>query len=183
MRKILLGVAMSAVMMLLLACGGAQLKTVTFNSNATCIAPSTTTRLESMSGYGAAGQPESPGDWGYDVTIVTKYYKNGVLQSTVTSSDTVYYESAPADYCNGSQNSNGESSETCYYHSSFDNSSPATTGASTRMTGPSGFSRTFPGGTGGPASVTTFSNVTVNPNGSYSVVVPAGGSLTITYLE
>lgn len=54
----------------------------------------------------------------------------------------------------------------------------ATTGAST-----SAFSRTFAGGAGGPATVTTFNDVTVTENTPYPVVVPSGGSLTITYYQ
>lgn len=52
-----------------------------------------------------------------------------------------------------------------------------TTGAST-----TGFGKTFPGGTGGAATPTTFNNVAVTPGVSYPIVVPSGGSLTITYI-
>lgn len=51
-----------------------------------------------------------------------------------------------------------------------------------------GFGKTFPGGTynfstgiGGPYPTTNFSNVTVTPSTSYSVVVPSGGSISISY--
>lgn len=54
----------------------------------------------------------------------------------------------------------------------------ATTGAST-----TGFGRTFAGGAGGPATVTTFNDVTVTENTAYPVTVPSGGSLTITYYQ
>lgn len=53
---------------------------------------------------------------------------------------------------------------------------PATTGANT-----TGFGKTFPGGAGGPASVTSFTDVAVTENTSYPVTVPTGGSLTISY--
>lgn len=53
-----------------------------------------------------------------------------------------------------------------------------TTGASATA-----FGRTFPGGTGGPASPTNFTNVAVTEGASYPVVVPAGGSVTITYYQ
>lgn len=55
---------------------------------------------------------------------------------------------------------------------------PAITGSSA-----TGFSKTFPGGAGGPATVTNFANVPVTPLASYSIVVPPGGSITITYYE
>lgn len=55
-----------------------------------------------------------------------------------------------------------------------------------------GFGKTFPGGTltgseptrtAVAASTTTFTNVPVTPGASYAIVVPSGGSLTITYIE
>jgi hypothetical protein len=54
----------------------------------------------------------------------------------------------------------------------------ATTGASA-----TGFGKTFLGGTGGAATPTNFTNVTVVPNASYNLVVPSGGSITITYYK
>lgn len=52
-----------------------------------------------------------------------------------------------------------------------------TTGSSTTA-----FGYTFPGGTGGAASPVTYNNVAVTPGASYSIVVPAGGSVSITYI-
>lgn len=53
---------------------------------------------------------------------------------------------------------------------------PATTGASATA-----FGKVFPGGLGGPATTTTFKNVPATAGASYAIVVPAGGSVTITY--
>ena len=51
-----------------------------------------------------------------------------------------------------------------------------------------GVGKTFPGGTynfstgiGGPYPTTSFSNVTVTPSTSYSIVVPSGASISISY--
>jgi hypothetical protein len=51
-----------------------------------------------------------------------------------------------------------------------------------------GVGKTFPGGTydfptgiGGPAPTTTFTNVAVTPSTSYSIVVPGGGQVSISY--
>jgi hypothetical protein len=49
-----------------------------------------------------------------------------------------------------------------------------------------GLGQTFPGGayvapTGYPATTTTFTNVTVTPSTSYSIVVPSGGTVSISY--
>lgn len=54
----------------------------------------------------------------------------------------------------------------------------ATTGADTV-----GFGKTFPGGVGGPASPVTYNNVAVTPGASYSLTIPSGGSITITYYK
>ncbi len=56
-------------------------------------------------------------------------------------------------------------------------SSPGTTGASTTA-----FGYTFAGGVNVPATPATFNNVAVTPGASYSIVVPSGGSVTITYI-
>jgi hypothetical protein len=58
-------------------------------------------------------------------------------------------------------------------------------------TATTGFSKTFPGGTLTGTTpfrtavapvTTTFTNIPVTPGASYSIVVPSGGSLTITYI-
>jgi hypothetical protein len=55
-------------------------------------------------------------------------------------------------------------------------------------TAATGVGKTFPGGTydfatgiGGAAPTTTFSNVTVTPSSSYSIVVPSGGQIAISF--
>lgn len=55
---------------------------------------------------------------------------------------------------------------------------PATTG-----TASTAFGYSFPGGTGGPGSITTQLNVPVVGGNSYAIVVPLGGSVTITYYQ
>lgn len=44
-----------------------------------------------------------------------------------------------------------------------------------------GFGYVFPGGNQGPAVPVTYNNVAVTPNTVYSLVVPSGGSITISY--
>lgn len=55
-------------------------------------------------------------------------------------------------------------------------------------TASTGIGKTFPGGTynfstgiGGAAPTTTFTNVAVTPSSSYSIVVPSGGSVSLSY--
>lgn len=55
---------------------------------------------------------------------------------------------------------------------------PGTTGANATA-----FGKTFAGGVGGPASTGVHSNVAVTPLQSYSIVVPPGGQVTITYFK
>lgn len=54
----------------------------------------------------------------------------------------------------------------------------ATTGAAATA-----FGQTFPGGVGGPAASTTVNNIAITPGATYNIVVPSGGSLTITYYQ
>lgn len=167
-------------------CGGQTLKTVTFTTSAPWTAPGNVSVLPTLSGYGQAGTPEQPGVEGFDTykTVTVYNSSNQIISGPTTTYEGASYEgSPPADYCEGTYGSQGKRTETCYSFQTFYTGSPATTGASATMTGPSGFSRTFPGGVGGAPGVTTFSNVAVTPNGVYSVNVPAGGSVTITYYE
>lgn len=48
-----------------------------------------------------------------------------------------------------------------------------------------GFGQTFPGGApeGGVAPTTTFSNVVVTPGASYSMYIPDGAAITVTYFK
>lgn len=55
---------------------------------------------------------------------------------------------------------------------------PATTGANATA-----FGKTFPGGVGAPAAVTEFTNIAITPGATYNIVVPAGGSVTISYFQ
>ena len=54
--------------------------------------------------------------------------------------------------------------------------SASTTGASATA-----FGKTFPGGAGGPAVQATYLNEPVTPGQSYSIVVPTGATVQITY--
>lgn len=178
-------------------CGRRRVQvTRTFTSNATWTAPTTTSRIDSASGYGAAGQPGDPGTPSTTTTKqVTHNYKVYIRRDGSGSdfTDQGYTDGWPpggtAYYDNHQTFS--ESDSTVYsgaedYHDPETQTvttpgTPATsptTGAATTA-----FGKTFPGGTGGPGSATTASNVAVTPGASYSIVVPAGGSLTIIYFQ
>jgi hypothetical protein len=184
MRKIL-GVAMS-LMMMLAACGGTSLKTQTFTSNATWTAPTSVSSLVSLVGKGGTGQPESE-QYMLRYTSQTNIYKrrrsDGVVEVTYGSIQT-HIGSAPSDYCLSPIQTPGDpvysESWTCvdYTDTSYWQYIPPTTGDST-----TGFGKTFPGGYGGPASPATYNEVAVTPGQSYSLVIPSGGSITISYYE
>jgi hypothetical protein len=166
----------------------------------TWTAPTTTSRIDSASGYGAAGAPGDPGTPDTTTTTskqVTHNYRF-LIRRDGTGNDTVdegYTDGWPpggtAYYDNYVTYS--ESDSTVYsgaedYHAP-ETQTTTTTTPGTPATDPTtgapttAFGRSFPGGTGGAASVTTLTNLIVTPGASYSIVVPTGGSLTITYYQ
>jgi hypothetical protein len=173
-------------------CGRRRLQvTQTFTANGVWTAPFTTSRL-SASGYGAVGV-----DGGTIVTYswqrwqyLYEYWRDGHVGKQFTGQVTSGSGHAPgSDYCDAMQYytpSDPEyvdriSFQYCYeYHESSSSSSyPATTGASATA-----FGKTFPGSTGNvPQTTTTFSDIPITPGASYNIVVPAGGSITITYFQ
>lgn len=164
--------------------GSPELVTVQFSAEATWIAPAGVTMLDSLSGKGQDGTPASAGEYGYDKYATDTYYppSNGTPVVTgpyfVARYANVPSNEIPADYCEGVMYQDGSRDETCYTHSAYNDSLPGSTGANS-----SAFGYTFPGGVGGPASTLTYGNITVTPGASYSIIVPAGGSVTITYYK
>lgn len=169
------------IFMALAGCGGVPepvLKSKTFTANETWPVPAGVTVFTTAIGKGAAGQPATSGEDGY---LIRKEYEkrvNGVLTEATTNYEFKYGGPVPGDYCQNVDRSGGIQEKTCYYHTFYEGDTAATTGAAA-----TGFGKTFPGGFGGPASNTTFNNVAVTPLNPYQVIVPAGGSITITYYE
>jgi hypothetical protein len=178
---------------------GARVRqTRTFTANTTWAAPASTTRLESIVGIGTAGTPGTPA---YDDPPITKYRQYTIKFYTYARADggdpyltnTVTY-GATMDAPGESTSSVQTAPMTGTYSSvtvttvvgyeaisvpgAHHDAEPPTTGAAA-----SGFGKTFPGGVGGPATAVTYNLVPVTPGGSYNVVVPAGGSITITWLQ
>lgn len=177
---------------MLAACGGGQLPvTKTYNTSQPITIPAGVTNLVLLSGQGAAGQAE----YDYYVqyfsdksTVYNQRNDQGGNTNALDGGTTYNYGPTPTDYCtphspyivNGVTNYTW----TCHEYANLDywETSPATTGASTTMTGPNGFTRTFAGGAGGPATNQSSSNVTVAP-GQYQLNIPSGGSITLSYYE
>lgn len=195
MRK-LAGVLLMSVFMGLVGCGGGQkptTKTYTSADNgATITIPATVGNLTLLTGQGGTGSPASEYYVDYYSQKTTTYNQRndqGGVIVTLDGGTTYHYGTTPDDYCGPTtpytQNGVTNYTQTCYDFTdlSYWDSSPATTGPSTTMTGPNGFSRTWAGGLGGPASATTAENVAVVPGGQYVLNIPAGGSITMSYFE
>lgn len=167
---------------MLAASRGATPRTKTFTGNEVFAVPSTTTTLKTAVGKGADGAPAVPWDGTHSHVDIITYYSNGAYYDTESVGLGDFAGRAPADYCDPVEPYTAidappnATRQVCHYYT--DNESAATTGAAT-----TGFNKTFPGGAGGAASLTSFTNVAVIPGSSYSVVVPSGGTLTITYDE
>lgn len=148
----------------------------TFTANDTWIAPSTTIRLESLTGKGQDG---TPAVWtgNYYTVKRTIYTFGGAFVSESYEFVGTYPGHAPANYCDPQQPYTAigiDAKQDCYINQ--DETAGNTDGANT-----TGFGYTFAGGIEVPATPSTYNNVTVTPNTSYPLVVPSGGSITITY--
>lgn len=167
---------------------------LTYTSSQSVTIPFGVSRLEAVSGQGADGTaaytgPSTPGRTGWKrITDTTYQRRDGGTDKVVSESDPYYDSPKPADYCDPTvetPDSTVYSSYTrCYIHVDYQEPDqpgetyPATTGASS-----TGFGLTFPGGAGGPATITNFANVAVTGGQSYSLSIPSGGSITITYYK
>lgn len=169
------------------ACGIAALKLVseTFTTNTTWPAPMTTNSLETLVGKGGSGTAADPGVAVYDRH--KRIFKQRRDDGTVEEFDggwTYGYGigSPPADYCDALVSTPGDptysASQTCYDFADggIAGQQDPTTGAATTA-----FGKSFPGGVGGQATPVTYNNVAVTPGNPYSLVIPGGGSITITY--
>lgn len=163
-----------------------------FTANATWTAPITTSSIDSASGKGAAGTPGSPGMPdinGWQEAVQTFYQRRDGTGNDVTTSvlPPVFDGSPkPDNYTTGFIETPDSTVYVGYTEiHTFGNATkpgnpgtPPTTGA-----GATAFGKTFPGGAGGPATTTTFSNIAITPGATYNIVVPSGGSITITYTQ
>lgn len=155
-----------------------------FTANATFVAPTTTSSLATLTGQGAAGTPASSYDQPTWQQVVNTTYQKRAGGTDETNSFGSINDGAPprANYCDAfvstPDNLTYSGYTTCYYYlvNSRTVTIPATTGASTTA-----FGKTFAGGTGGAATPVTYNNVALTPGQSYGLVVPTGGSVSITY--
>lgn len=171
--------------MLALLASSPVLVTKTFTANGTLAIPANVVSVN-LSGFGARGSDASEVliD-AYTTTITTTLTRRdgGPSEYTVVDGG-LSYGNPRSDYCDPPRalaSPTYSTARDCYAFSdaSYYESQPATTGASATAIG-----KSFPGSTGNTApAITTFNNVAVTPGGSYNVVVPAGGSITISYYQ
>lgn len=181
-----MGVLAMSVMLMLAACGGGQaLTTKTYTTSQAVVIPAGVSNLVLVSGQGAAGTPSGTQYVAlYSRNTKTYNVRNDIGGQVVVGDQGTdfFYGATPADYCDPAteymQNGVKNVTQTCYFFkdASYYDTTPATTGAAA-----TGFGKTFPGGVGGPASAQSFSDVAVVAGQSYNIVVPAGGSITISY--
>lgn len=166
----------------------------TFTSSQTWVAPAGVSMLATVGGGGAAGAADyytggdtTPGAKTvmYDQFLIAKpggtdYHSHSEgTWSGSTQPENTYTRSYIGDTSNVYDYNDVYTS----YVQAPDTTTPlvyhaATTGAST-----TGFGQTFVGGTGGAATTSTVSNVAVTPGASYTLSIPSGGSITITYFQ
>lgn len=161
----------------------APVRSVTYTGSVTWTAPADASHVD-LSGYGAVGVD------GYDqyyYRVKTDTYANdgGVsdptyLVSSSTSGRNFYNpddQTVPSDYCDDPIYGGSAYTVTCYTHLPGATHIGTTAGASS-----TGFGQSFPGSLGNtPQTVTTFTGIAITPSTAYSLVIPSGGSITITY--
>ena len=167
-------------LMMLAACGGSTPVTQTFNSSQTWVAPASIASVATLTGKGGTGYPG--GDWEgthTHYTYTTRYYNGAQVGSRVFGYVGSFPGRRPANYCDPLQEDvsiNTTHNQVCHYF--YDNTEDTTTGGTTTALG-----KSFAGGVGAPATPATHNDVAVTPGGSYPLVIPAGGSISITYYQ
>ncbi len=173
-------------LMMLAASGARQLKTATFTANGTFNVPASTFQIESASGYGARGTNGSVQEsWRRDI-IITYFRRDGGPNHVISGGSSSDTGPIPrSDYCDPATNYSFEESPTyfasqvCYEYVDTSKNTPPKTGAPATA-----FGKTFPGSTGNVAPpVASYAGIAVTPSEPCPIVVPAGGSITITYYE
>lgn len=167
------------------ACGaGARPISQTFSSSGTLVIPAGVLSVD-LIGRGARGRDsyqQTQDSYTY-YDEITIYPWNGSAPFTVRGSSGSGNGQAPGNSCgpytppNAQTQTNGNMVCTYYSGSTSTVTVPATTGASS-----TGVGKTFPGSYGDiTPTITQFNAVPVTA-GSYNIVVPAGGYITVNYL-
>lgn len=163
-------------------------KTITFKKDGTFFVPAGVSYIKNLSGIGLPGTPGSGAPdyhYGYRTFRTLHYIQDGGPEQTTAEVDQGWTETGstttPTNYCS-SHAFDGPDLEYWYCYRYVleihdeGNYVPPTTGASA-----SAFGKTFPGGAGGPAVITRYSNIRVISRASYPITVPVGGFVTIIY--
>lgn len=159
---------------------------ITFRSSQTYLVQNGVALLSSVVGIGASGKPASGShDYrsGYDTIEESWISSNGAPYVKQAEENVGWTESSstPSYYCDPPTALSPEVNYyKCYRFQSrtvdFGDYVGPTTGSNA-----SAFGRTFPGGVGGPASEVKFNNVPVVGGTTYSIIIPVGCYIRITY--
>lgn len=177
---------MNAALLALVFGSSSQLMVETITQNTTWTAPVGASSITKASGFGARGTNAytSTTQQYTQVTKLYKHKKTGGYDIETIGTSTGIPGAKPANYCDASYAVTDpvyDNYSNCYEFTdtSFDVYHPATTGAATTA-----FGNTFPGSTGNVVQTPVeFNNITITPGGQYNLVVPSGGSLTLTYYK
>lgn len=160
--------------------------TETFTANKTWIAPAGVQSVN-MLGNGARGQDATSGQsYIYKTTTIYATRRSDGVRVTVSSSRNLeIFTNQSSGYCDLLSNTPSDptysSNQTCY---GYDGYFTTTGNSPTTGTSATGLGQTFPGSYGNVApSFTSKPGVTVTPAQSYSLVIPSGGSISLTYYK
>lgn len=157
-----------------------------FDSSEPWVSPAIT--ILDVRGAGAPGKPATGGDVRWRVMEDYQSFYNdsdgvhpGQVRTQVVSAgwftSLEAAQNQPADYDEFIYYEWGnERIHHDYYREEYITGTPADNGASATA-----FGLTFPGGDGGPASETKFNGVIILPKNSYSIIVPSGGFIEVSY--
>lgn len=163
------------------------LHTVVFTTSQSWTVPSGVNLLLTEYGHGQNGTADTTYSIEYYYThYITRFYRrsDGGAEDVDGGTGGPTYGTTPPDYLGPFVATPDSTVYSGYnqireYTQGFDTGgTPGTTGADA-----SAFGNTFPGGVEVAATPLSFSNVAVTPSTGYTIIVPAGASITITYMK
>lgn len=162
--------------------------TQTFTTSQTWVAPGGVIQIVSLVGKGSDG---SSSYYSYTDPDVTTYTMNRLGQITYPDGSTSNFvaesypstagAALPSSYC---ENTRPTGERYCYAYLKTSQTTPGQTHSgynNTDGTATTGFGYTFAGGVAAPATPVSLANLATTPGTGYPLVIPAGGSITITY--
>lgn len=161
---------------------------ITFTTSTSWTCPAGVTLLPSVYGHGQDGYaPYTSTDSRFVLETYSYFvYDDGASfsgYSLVTQKDTTPEEEVPAEFCYPSNpyTVDGHFNRAVCYFSGKRTITTSVDHAGANGAGASAFSLSFPGGAENSAPAMSYSNVSVVPGTVYTITVPSGASITITF--